>query len=168
MKDTENAALALLEATPAVLRELVGRLPVEIVEAPLDRGWSVKQMLAHFVDVEVVAFRDRLRRMVEEERPAIPSIDAMARIDEMGWQARSVESLLDELERERGATCRWLRTLTDGQLTRPGEHDTAGEISVSNVLHYWPTHDMAHLRHIQRMLAAVLGHEMGNAKDYDV
>lgn len=168
MKDTEEAALAILEATPAVLRELVGRLPADIVEAPLDRGWSVKQVLAHFADVEVVAFRDRLRRIVEEERPAITSIDVMARMDKMGWQSRSVESLLAELERERGGTCRWLRTLTDEHLARIGEHDTAGEMSVSNILHYWPTHDMAHLRQIQRMLSAVLGHEMGNAKDFDV
>jgi hypothetical protein len=61
-----------------------------------------------------------------------------------------------------------LRGLTDDQLARVAVHDTAGEMTAANILHYWPSHDMAHIRQVQRMLTAVLGHEMGNAKEFDV
>ena len=72
------------------------------------------------------------------------------------------------MERSRRATCAWLRTLTSEQLQRSAEHDTCGEITASNLLHYWPYHDTAHIRQVQRMLQAVLGHELGNAAEFDV
>lgn len=168
MKDTEDAALAILEGTPAILRELIGRLPEGIVAADLDRGWSPKKFLAHLVDVEHPAFAGRMRRIVDEESPALASIDPMATLDAMGW-GQSTGALLGELERTRAETCRWIGGLTDEQLQRAGQHDTAGEITASNLLHYWAYHDLAHVRHVQRMLQSVLGHEMGNTReDMDV
>ena len=167
MRDTEATALALLEATPAILRALLASLPQLIVTADLDRGWSPKRVLAHFVDVEPV-FAERLRRMIEEDRPLIRSIDPLASLDAGDYLSRTVDALLDELGRSRRETCDWLRTLTAGQLERPAEHDTCDEITASNLLHYWPYHDTAHIRQIQRMLQAVLGHELGSAAEFDV
>jgi uncharacterized damage-inducible protein DinB len=167
VKDTEETALALLEATPAILRALLSPLPEAIVSAGLDRGWSPKRVLAHFVDVEPV-FAERLRRMIEEDRPLIRSIDPLATLAAGDYLTRPVEALLGEFDRSRRETCDWLRTLTAGQLLRAAEHDTCGKITASNLLHYWPYHDTAHIRQIQRMLQAVLGHELGNAAEFDV
>jgi uncharacterized damage-inducible protein DinB len=167
VKDTEETALALLEATPAILRALLAPLPQLIVTADLDRGWSLKRVLAHFVDVEPV-FAERLRRMIEEDRPLISSIDPLATLDAGAYLSRTVDALLGELGRRRRETCSWLRTLTAEQLQRPAEHDTCGKITASNLLHYWPYHDSAHIRQIQRMLQAVLGHELGNAAEFDI
>ncbi len=167
MKDTKEAALALIEATPVILRALLASLPETIVTADLDRGWSPKRVLAHFVDVEPV-FAERFRRMIEEDHPLIRSIDPLTTLDAGDYLSRTVDALLGELGRSRRETCDWLRTLTAGQLERPAEHDTCGEITSSNLLHYWPYHDTAHIRQIQRMLQAVLGHELGNAAEFDV
>jgi uncharacterized damage-inducible protein DinB len=167
VKDTEETALALLQATPVILRALLAALPETIVTADLDRGWSAKRVLAHFVDVEPV-FAERLRRMIEEDRPLIRSIDALATLDAGDYLSRAVDALLDELDRSRRETCAWLRTLITGQLRRPAEHDTCGEIIASNLLHYWPYHDTAHIRQIQRMLQGVLGHELGSAAEFDI
>jgi uncharacterized damage-inducible protein DinB len=167
VRDTEATALALLEATPAILRALLAALPELIVTADLDRGWSPKRVLAHLIDVEPV-FAERLRRMIEEDRPLIRSIDPLASLDAGDYLSRTVDALLDELGRSRRETCDWLRTPTAGQLERPAEHDTCGEITASNLLHYWPYHDTAHIRQIQRMLQAVLGHELGNAAEFDI
>lgn len=169
MKDTEEAALAVLESTPAVLRELIGRLPEAITTAELDRGWSPKKFLAHIVDVEQPAFAERLRRIVNEDQPGLPSIDPMARLEAADWTSKSTGALLGELERTRAETCRWIIGLTGEQLQRTGRHDTAGEITASNLLHYWAYHDLAHIRHVQRMVQSVLGHELGNTReDMDV
>lgn len=169
MKDTEEAALAILEGTPAILRELIGRLPEAIVAADLDRGWSPKRILAHMADVEGPAFADRLHSIVEQDQPTLISIDAMAQLDAMGWESKSIGSLLGDLERARAETCRWIVGLTDAQLQRKARHDTAGELTASNLLHYWATHDIAHLRGIQRMLNAVIVHETaGISENMDV
>jgi hypothetical protein len=168
LKDTEEAALALLEATPRILRELLARMPESIVSADLDRGWSPKRVLAHFVDVEDPVFRDRFHAIVDEDHPLIRSIDPLATLDAGDYLSRSMEELLGDLERSRRETCAWLRTLTDAQIQRTADHDTCGNFSGANLLHYWPYHDLAHIRQIQRMLQAVLGHELGNTAEFDV
>jgi hypothetical protein len=106
--------------------------------------------------------------MIEEDRPFFRSIDSLATLEAGDYLSRTVYALLDELNRSRRETCAWLRTLTAAQLQRPAEHDTCGEFTASNLLHYWPYHDTAHIRQIQRMLQAVLGHELGNAAEFDV
>lgn len=168
MKDTEVAAIAQLQATPAILQGMIAGVPEELATMPLDREWSIKQWLAHYIDVERSGFRDRLKRMVEEDSPEFTSIDAMATLEASGWESWQIPKMLDEFACLRGETIDWLRTLSEEQLARTGKHDTAGEVTVSNVIHYWPTHDMAHIRHIQRMLGSIFLHEMGGAKEWDV
>jgi hypothetical protein len=109
VKDSEETALDLLEATPAILGALLARLPEAIVTADLDRGWSPKRVLAHFVDVEPV-FAERLRRMIEEDRPLIHSISPLATLDAGDYLSRTVDALLGELDRSRRETCDWLRS----------------------------------------------------------
>jgi hypothetical protein len=168
VKDTERAAVALLASTPAVLRAMLSGLPEEMVSAELDRDWSVKRYVAHLLDVEQAAFGERMRRIVSGEVPQFEVMDPMPTLEGGGYMERTLASLLEEFEGLRRENCAWLGTLGDEQLARKGKHATAGEVSASNLLHYWPTHDMAHVRHIQRMLGAVLLHEMGNAKEWDI
>ena len=165
MNDTEQTSLAILAATPAMLRETLGRMPESIVATNLDRDWSPKRILAHVVDVDAPAFADRLRRIVAEDKPSLTSIDAMAHLEESGLMSSPTSDLLDRLERERRETCEWLRTLTDDQIARTATHDSAGKLTASNLLHYWAYHDIAHLRGIQRMVQSVLIHETGGISE---
>ncbi len=167
MRDTELAALSLLEAAPNVLRSLLAGLPDSILTADLDRGWSPKRILAHEVDVEHV-FAARLHRMVEEDNPSITSIDPLATLAASDLEARPVANLLDQLETARAETIAWLRTLTAAQLQRTAHHDTLGQFTVSNLIHYWPTHDLAHINGVRRMLTSVLRHEMGPCENFDI
>lgn len=167
VRDTELTALSLLEAAPAILRNLLAGLSDSIVTADLDRGWSPKRILAHEVDVERV-FAERLHRMIDEDNPAIASTDAMATLEAGDLESRSVADLLDKLQTQRTETIAWLRTLTDTQLQRTANHDTLGEFTVSQLIHYWPTHDLAHVSGIRRMLVAVLRHEVGGIEEFDI
>lgn len=159
MRDTEATALALLEATPAIFRLIFEGIPDEIITADLDRDWSPKRILAHMVDVEEAGFADRFRRIVAEQEPSIPTIDAMATLEAGDYMSRPIPALLDQLEASRRESTAWLRTLSADDLARKATHPTAGEFTLANLLHYWPGHDMAHIRGVQRMLNSVLRHE---------
>jgi hypothetical protein len=167
VKDTEQAALALLEATPRILRDLLSGLPESIFTADLDRGWSPKRILAHEVDVEHV-FAERLHRMIEEDAPSISSIDPLLTLEAGDLESQPVADLLDQIETQRSESVAWLRTLSDAQLQRTAHHDTLGEFTVSQLIHYWPTHDLAHINGIRRMLVAVLRHEVGGIEEFDI
>lgn len=159
MNDTQQTALALLDSTPAIFRLMLANLPDDILTADLDRGWSIKRVLAHMVDVEEPGFRDRLRHIIDANHPSITSYDAMATLEAGDYMSRSVATLLDQLDASRRETIVWLRTLTPEQRARSATHDTAGDFTIDNLLHYWPMHDMAHIRGVQRMLNALLRHE---------
>ena len=45
-----------------------------MLEQPNAEGWSLKDIVAHLVDVEDVAFVERISRMLGEDRPFIASL----------------------------------------------------------------------------------------------
>jgi hypothetical protein len=165
----DPTAIEVIVRTPTVLRALLAGLPGELIEKPNDEGWSLKDIVAHLVDAEGIAFVERIGRMLAEERPAIASIDPPARLRDGGYAGRQLDELLDQLERERTRHATWLRGLTPEQLARRGQHDQVGEIQVVDIAHQWAAHDMAHLRQVALMLQQHLAPLMGPTREfYDV
>jgi hypothetical protein len=169
MTAIDAAAPKLIAGTPRVLRALLLGLPHELLEAPNDEGWSLKDIVAHLLDVEGIAFTERIKRMLYEARPFISSIDPPARLVEGSYAARGLDELLDDLERQRTEHVAWLATLTPEDHARAGEHDTVGEIRVVDIVHQWAAHDMAHLRQVALMIQQHLAPLMGATRGfYDV
>ena len=165
----DAVALSILESTPRVLRAFFASMPVEATLREVDEGWSARDALAHMVDTEQGVLAERVRRMIDEDRPFIQSIDASARLDEGGYRHRTVGSLLDELYGLREGHVGWLRGLGERALSRTGDHDQAGEISAYDVVHQWAYHDLMHLKQISSMLQESLVAHMGNTrKFYDI
>jgi hypothetical protein len=105
----DAVALVVLARTPVVLRALIDDVPLAALTTALDEGWSVKDVFAHLVDTEGGVIVARLKRILGEERPFIQSIDPPARLAAGGYAGRSIESLLEELARQREADLGWLR-----------------------------------------------------------
>ena len=164
--DIDRAVLDVLAATPRVLRDLCGSASEAMLETPTDKGWSPKHIVAHILDVEDIAFMQRIRRIIEEERPYMRSITPTERIEEAGYMERPVADLLDELQRRRGEDLAWVRSIEPSQLDRIGEHDEAGEITASNIVHYWATHDLTHLHQLALMLRSTLADRVGNMQRF--
>jgi hypothetical protein len=165
-----EAALTIIGRTPAVLRGLVDALEPPVLEggpAPtVHRGWGPRQVAEHLLDVEEIAFMDRVRRLVgagvSGERPYIRSIDPPARLVEGGYAARTLENLLVEFEQRRAGDVAWLRSLSAGALDSQGEHDRAGTFAARDLIHYWACHDLLHLGQIVRGLQDTLAPYAGN------
>jgi dienelactone hydrolase len=165
----DPSAIAVIGRTPTVLRALLLDLPSELIDAPNDEGWSLKDIVAHLVDAEDLAFVERISRMLNEEMPAIASIDPPARLDAGGYAARTLRDLLDDLQHQREQHSSWLRGLSPDQLTRAGNHDEVGEIRVVDIAHQWAAHDMAHLRQIALLIQQHVAPLMGATRAfYDV
>ena len=134
------------------------------------RGWGPRQVVEHLLDVEDIGFMDRVRRLVDSgptgtvggERPYIRSIDPPARLVAGGYAARTLEDLLDELERRRAGDVAMLRSLPEGALATEGEHERAGVFTARDLIHYWACHDLLHLGQIARALQDTLAPFVGN------
>src|SRR5262249_12805234 len=111
----------------------------------------------------------RIGRMLSQQCPYIAAIDPPARLAAGDYASRSLEDLLDELERRRTADVRWLRGLEPEQLRRAGQHQEVGEIFVIDIAHQWAAHDLAHLRQVTLMLQQHFAPLMGATRGfYDV
>jgi hypothetical protein len=163
------AASAILRSTPATLRSLVGGLPAETLLAPLDDGWSVRDVIVHLLDTNSGVIASRIRRIVTEDHPRISSIDAPARLEAGGYRSRDVASLLDELAQKRDEELAWVLSQPLDALDRTGEHDEAGEISALDHFYQWAWHDLDHLKQAVEMLKAPMVPRMGNTRRfYDI
>ena len=165
----QPAALAILRSTPATLRSLVAGVPDATLLAPVDEGWSVRDVIGHLVDTNSGVIVVRIRRIVEEDHPYIRSIDAPARLEAGGYRSRTVGSLLDELAQKRGEELAWVLAQPLEALERTGEHDEAGEISALDQVYQWAWHDLDHLKQAVEMLKHPMPPRMGNTRRfYDI
>lgn len=155
-----EAALRIVEATPAVLAALLAAVPTAWLEAPADGPWGAAEVVAHLADVEQVAFVERIRRIVEEAHPFIASIDPSARLAES--EQRSLDDVLAQLAQRRRADVAWARAFSSEDLDRTGTHDVAGTISARQLVHYWATHDLVHLAQLMTAVRAHLEPEIGS------
>jgi hypothetical protein len=162
----EPAAIAVLRATPRLLRDLLADIPPESASQAAAGEWSARETLAHLVDTEAGVLGERVRRIVEEERPFIRSIDAPARLAAGGYATRTAASLLEEFSVLRARHLPWLERLDEASLSRAGNHDEAGEITASDVIHQWAYHDLMHLGQIAAALQDRLVARMGNTRKF--
>jgi hypothetical protein len=163
------AAIATLRSTPATLRSLVAGVPDETLLAPMDDGWSVRDVIGHLVDTNSGVIVARMRRIVNEDHPYIRSIDAPARLEAGGYRTRDVASLLDQFARERDEELGWVLSQTLDALARTGEHDEAGQISALDQVYQWAWHDLDHLKQAVEMLKHPMPPHMGNTRRfYDI
>src|SRR5437870_8370519 len=70
--------IGLLEQTPMILEKLLLAVPPEMLEwKPSTERWSVSEVLGHLAETEET-FRERTRRMIEEDLPFLESYDQNA------------------------------------------------------------------------------------------
>ena len=147
-----NEGLAIIARTPAVVQEVFTELSDSTLAAGSAGVWGARQVLEHLIDVEGIAFRERIGRILSEDRPFIRSIDPPARLQEGGYAERSVQDLLRQFSELRRESVAWLRSVDTAAFDREGEHDEAGTITAGQLIHYWAVHDLTHLR---QLLAAL-------------
>lgn len=162
----ERNALSILRGTPATLTVLLPSFNEDTLSMPIDEGWSIHHVVAHIFDVEQVIFDDRIRRMLDEDRPFIRSIDPLARMNERGLLTHPIADLVTELVVTRPALVSAIAALTPSQLARSGDHDEAGELTVSDLIHQWAYHDLMHLKQAITILQHPLVASMGNTRKF--
>lgn len=146
--------LGVLEQTPAILEKLLLTAPEEVLQwKPQPERWSVSEVLGHLADTEVM-FRERTRRMVEEENPALENYDQNAAYAAGKYSGHGARQQLQSFRKERDRSLSWLRHLPSSGLARTGRHAELGPITVSELMNEWAFHDLGHVRQIAELYRA--------------
>lgn len=152
-----NEALAKLAATPQKAAELVHGLtePQLSWRAKAD-FFSLRENVLHLRDIDVEAYEERVRRVLNEECPALSGIEGGKLAIERNYNAQPIEPALDDLRRSRAASIELLRSCTDADLNRKAEMQGAGIIDLRRLLEFWMEHDGGHLKDMAELRRAIV------------
>ena len=149
----ELPCLDLLEATPAILRGLMAEISKEDARwKPAGDRFSIAEVLSHLSHSEWHCYRARLDRFLAEDHPEFEPDDAQMHLDV--YRNADPEEDFGHFEDQRETNIELLRGLPAETGKRKALHRSAGEITLSQMLHEWALHDIGHIRQIAELVRA--------------
>jgi uncharacterized damage-inducible protein DinB len=147
----EQDPLEVTRATPVRLENLLQTLGPEKLElAPAPGKWSVRDILSHLADCEIV-FAFRLRQTLAENHPVIQPFDQDKWAAPYAhYDARMALAAFSALRNWNLALIS-SRTLAD--LERPVNHPERGDMTFQTVVETMAGHDLNHLQQVEALLA---------------
>jgi uncharacterized damage-inducible protein DinB len=141
--------MAIIESTAAELIRLVNSLPAEQVGLrPAPGKWSVREIVAHLADCELV-FGFRLRQTLAEEHPTLQPFDHDR------WAARysncDLSSGLQLFAAARNWNLLLLANVSEEQRNLPATHPERGTMTLWTIVETMAGHDLNHLQQIERL-----------------
>jgi len=132
---------------------MTGAAGSELDFSPEPGRWSIRQILAHLADSEIVA-ADRIRRIVAEDNPLLVAFDQDAWARRLGYERRRTADALDLLRRLRAENCQLLASLAESDFDRTGTHSERGRITLGELVAGQVAHLEKHAQQIQALRAA--------------
>lgn len=143
--------LAVLEQTPIIIEKIVWAANDEQMhwKPAIDR-WSISEVLAHLVDLEVV-FRGRIQKMLDQNNPSLEAHDQNAAYAKGEYSSGKARENLKKFCHERDRSLSWLRYVPATMISRTGQHTELGSITVGQLMNEWAFHDLGHIRQITEL-----------------
>jgi hypothetical protein len=147
--------LDVLEGTELALRKtLDGLTPQEIATPEAVGKWSIRQVLQHLADSDLV-WGYRVRMVLTHDRPPLTGYDQDLWADRLRYDEADAHQALDEFGMLRRANLRLLRRASPQDFKRVGVHAERGEESVEHMVRMYAGHDLLHLNQIGRIRRTV-------------
>ncbi|HUJ30579.1 MAG TPA: DinB family protein [Candidatus Acidoferrum sp.] len=144
--------IPVLEQTPIIIEKIVWSATDEQMhwKPSMDR-WSISEVLAHLAEVETVAFRERIRVMIETDNPQIEPYDQNASYAAGNYSSSKARENLKKFCHERDRSLSFLRYVPPSVLSRKGQHAKIGSITIGHLMNEWAFHDLGHIRQIAEL-----------------
>jgi len=157
-----QTTLMALAAFPAELEKHYAAFPAEFVHwappswdgVPSEAFTAIEQ-ICHVRDIEIEGYQVRFRRTLDEDSPALPSIDSETLARERDYGRADVQLAFAEFRVARVGTVSLLAGLDDVQLARPAEFEGYGRVTLRGLVHYLCSHDQQHLAGLQWLLGKI-------------
>ncbi|HET8634632.1 MAG TPA: DinB family protein [Gemmatimonadales bacterium] len=147
----------VLRETPDALRVAVRGMTEAQLSTPEAPGkWSVRQVLAHLADSELVgAFRFRMA--LAHDAPELPGYDQDAWARALRYENAAIEDALGDFARLRQSNLRVLTRTTPEERKRVIHHAERGDEPLAHLIKLYAGHDLVHRKQVARIRAGVAG-----------
>jgi len=153
LSNVDRDPLAIQSDTKKALDRLVKDVPVQTLKRrPSPEHWSVAEILAHFVDAEIV-FAFRIRKILSESGSTISAYDQKLWEENLNYKDRDPLQSVREFGLLRAMNLAVLNRLTDEQWDqRYGMHEERGKESLRQMVRLYAGHDVNHMKQIEAIL----------------
>lgn len=120
--------------------------------------WSIRQIVAHLADADLVGAH-RFRQIVAEENPTLVAFDQNLWTKNLDYARRKPKQSLDTFRRLRGESYDLLKDLPPEAFDRAGTHTERGRITLGELLEGYAGHAESHARQMQAIREAYKRHK---------
>ena len=112
--------------------------------------WSIRQIVAHLADAELVGAH-RLRAVVAEDNPTLTAFDQDAWTQNLDYTHRKPKQSLESFRRQRAENYDLLKNLPEAAFARTGNHTEMGKVTLLQLVEGYAEHAENHARQLQQM-----------------
>ena len=140
--------LAMLKAAPARYeRALKGLTDAQLRRRPSPKKWSIKEIMGHMSDSEIV-YGYRYRMVLGEPKPQIIGYDQAAWAEALHYRKMPIKGMLEKFKVLRADNLAMIRSLSSKERERYGVHNERGNESINRIAYLLAGHDLNHLQQI--------------------
>jgi hypothetical protein len=127
---------------------MTGAAGSELDFTPAPGKWSVRQIVAHLADSEIVG-ADRLRRTIAEENPTLVWYDQDAWANNLNYARRKTSESLETFRRLRAENHELLKDLPEAAFARVATHSKSGRMTLRDLVETYAHHAESHANQIK-------------------
>ncbi|MDZ4772413.1 MAG: DinB family protein [Planctomycetota bacterium] len=147
--------LVIQKKAPKRLKKLLkGLSEKELSKKPAPDKWSIKEVIGHLADHEVV-YGFRLRCVIALDRPTLTSYDQDRFVERLATATSTTKELFDAYEAARVANHALFESLDSAAFERVGLHTERGEETLRTIVTRNAGHDVLHEQQVERTREAV-------------
>jgi hypothetical protein len=140
---------------------ITGAAGSEVDYAPQPGQWSIRQIVAHLSDAEIVGTM-RLRQIIAEENPKLQAFDQDAWASSLDYARRKPSQSLETFRRIRSENYDLLKELPEGAFERVGIHSERGPITLKQLLRAHAEHAENHAAQLRARRAEFKAFKAGS------
>ena len=112
--------------------------------------WSIRQIIAHLADAELVGAH-RLRQVIAEDNPTLIAFDQDAWTRNLDYARRKPKTSLETFRRIRAENYELLKELPESAYERTGNHSENGAMTLRRLLEGYAQHAESHARQLMEI-----------------
>jgi hypothetical protein len=144
-----NELLERFRRGPELLAVVLTGLGLEEPDfVPAPGKWSIRQIIAHVADTELV-MAQRFRQIAAEDNPTVVAYDQEAWARGLDYARRKPAQSLDTFRRLRSENYELLKGLPETAFARTGNHTARGPVTLQFLVELAATHSEKHAQQLQ-------------------
>ena len=143
MSDITDLLERFRRGAELVAVSITGAAGSEVDFVPEPGKWSIRQIVAHLADAEIVATM-RLRQIIAENNPKLEAFDQDAWTRNLDYARRKPSQSLETFRRIRGENYELLKELPESAFERAGLHSERGRVTLQQFLQGYAEHAESH------------------------